>query len=41
MIKGLDNKNIIGADYCKEIIFYDRLEKYSSTEKIQRIINRR
>ena len=43
MIKGSDykNKHVIGADYCKEIIFYDRLEKYSSTEKIQRIINRR
>lgn len=43
MIKGSDykNKHVIGADHCKEIIFYDRLEKYSSTEKIQRIINRR
>lgn len=43
MIKGSDykNKHVIGADHCKEIIFYERLEKYSSTEKIQRIINRR
>ena len=42
MIKGSDykGKKIIGAEYCKEIIFYDRLEKYSSTKKIQDIINR-
>ncbi|NBO28707.1 MAG: hypothetical protein EBX47_08135 [Synechococcaceae bacterium WB8_1B_057] len=42
MIKGSDyrDKRIIGAEYCKEIIFYDRLEKYSSTKKIQDIINR-
>lgn len=42
MIKGSDYKGtkIIGSQYCKEIIFYDRLEKYSSTKKIQDIINR-
>jgi len=42
MIKGSDYKgaHIIGSQYCKEIIFYDRLEKYSSTKKIQDIINR-
>lgn len=42
MIKGSDyqNKPIIGAEYCKEIKFYDRLEKYSTTNKIQYIINR-
>ncbi|NBP00733.1 MAG: hypothetical protein EBU90_11500 [Proteobacteria bacterium] len=42
MIKGSDyqDKKIIGAEYCKEIIFYDRLEKYSSTKKIQDIIDR-
>lgn len=42
MIKGSDYKNshIIGSQYCKEIKFYDRLEKYSSSQKIQDIINR-
>lgn len=43
MVKGGDyrDKPIIGAEYCKEIRFYDRLEKYSTTNKIQDIINRR
>lgn len=43
MIKGTDyiNKPIIGQEHCKKIIFYDRLTKYSSTSKIQSIINRR
>lgn len=43
MIKGSDyeGKHIIGAEYCKKIIFYDRLEKYSTTQKIQSIIDRR
>lgn len=43
MIKGSDyrNKTIIGAEFCKEIKFYDRLEKYSTTTKIQDIIDRR
>lgn len=42
MIKGGDyrGKLIIGSQYCKEVEFYDRLEKYSSTQKIQDIINR-
>lgn len=42
MIKGSDyeGKPIIGAEYCKEIKFYDRLEKYSTTNKIQSIANR-
>ena len=42
MIKGSDyqDKKIIGAEYCKEIKFYARLEKYSTTNKIQDIINR-
>lgn len=42
MIKGSDYKDshIIGSKYCKEIKFYDRLEKYSSTKKIQDIIDR-
>lgn len=43
MVKGSDykGKKIIGAEYCREIKFYDRLEKYSTTNKIQDIINRR
>lgn len=43
MVKGSDyrDKKIIGAEYCKEIKFYDRLEKYSTTNKIQDIIDRR
>ena len=42
MIKGSDyrNKPIIGADFCKQIKFYDRLEQYSTTNKIQDITNR-
>ena len=42
MIKGSDyrDKPIIGAEHCKQIKFYDRLEKYSTTQKIQDIINR-
>ena len=42
MIKGSDykGKHIIGAEFCKEIKFYDRLEKYSTTNKIQDIANR-
>lgn len=43
MIKGSDyrGKPIIGSEFCKEIKFYDRLEKYSTTNKIHYIINRR
>lgn len=43
MIKGSDyqGKPIIGAEYCKEIKFYGRLEQYSTTNTIQRIIDRR
>lgn len=42
MVKGSDyrDKKIIGAEHCKEIRFYDRLEQYSTTSKIQDIINR-
>ena len=43
MVKGSDYKDkpIIGSEYCKQIKFYDRLEKYSTTSKIQDIVNRR
>ena len=43
MIKGSDyrNKPVIGAEYCKEIKFYDVVNGYSTTRTIQDIINRR
>ena len=42
MVKGSDyqDKHIVGADVCKEIIFFERLNGYSTTEKIQNIVNR-
>jgi D-beta-D-heptose 7-phosphate kinase/D-beta-D-heptose 1-phosphate adenosyltransferase len=42
MIKGSDYKDkpIIGSEYCKEIKFYDRLGKYSTTNTIQHITSR-
>lgn len=43
MVKGSDykDKTVIGAEYCKNIEFYGRLEKYSTTNTVQRIVNRR
>lgn len=43
MVKGSDyrDKPIIGAEYCKKIVYYDRLDQYSTTKKIQDIISRR
>jgi D-beta-D-heptose 7-phosphate kinase/D-beta-D-heptose 1-phosphate adenosyltransferase len=43
MVKGSDYKNkpIIGSEYCKEIRFYDYVDGYSTTNKIQHITNRR
>jgi rfaE bifunctional protein nucleotidyltransferase chain/domain len=42
MVKGSDwkGKPIIGESYCKRIEYYDRIEEYSTTKKIQSIINR-
>jgi rfaE bifunctional protein nucleotidyltransferase chain/domain len=42
MLKGSDyiGKKIIGAEYCKEVIFYERIKEFSSTEKIQRLLSR-
>lgn len=42
MVKGSDYKGqpIIGSDYCKEIVFFDRIDEYSTTKKIQDIIDR-
>ena len=42
MVKGSDYKNkpIVGQDVCKELIFFERLNGYSTTEKIKNIANR-
>jgi D-beta-D-heptose 7-phosphate kinase/D-beta-D-heptose 1-phosphate adenosyltransferase len=42
MVKGSDYRDrpIIGAEYCKEIKFYDRVEPYSTTKAIQDITHR-
>lgn len=42
MVKGSDyqGKFIIGEEFCKQIIFYDRIEEYSTTKKIRNIITR-
>ena len=41
MVKGSDykDKHIVGAEYCKEIKFYDKTE-HSTTRTIQHIIDR-
>jgi rfaE bifunctional protein nucleotidyltransferase chain/domain len=43
MVKGSDYKGkpIIGSEHCKEIRFYDYVNGYSTTNKIQNIVNRR
>ena len=42
MVKGSDyqGKRIVGQQYCKEIVFYDRIEPYSTTQVIQDISSR-
>ena len=42
MVKGSDYRGtkILGAEYCKEIYFYERLEHFSTTKKIQDITSR-
>ena len=42
MVKGSDyrGQHIIGADVCPEIIYFERLDPYSTTKKIQDITNR-
>lgn len=39
MIVGSDykNKNVIGSEYAKRLIFFDRIEEYSSTKVIRKI----
>ena len=42
MVKGSDyrDQDIVGHQHCKEIIFYDRIEPYSTTRAIQDIGSR-
>jgi len=42
MVKGSDYKDkpIIGQDVCKELVFFDRIDGYSTTQKIQDITDR-
>ena len=42
MVKGSDYRGraIVGQQYCKEIVFYDRIEPYSTTRAIQDIGSR-
>jgi rfaE bifunctional protein nucleotidyltransferase chain/domain len=39
MIVGSDykNKRVIGSEYAKKLIFFDRIEEYSSTKVIEKI----
>jgi bifunctional ADP-heptose synthase (sugar kinase/adenylyltransferase) len=42
-VKGSDWKHDTKStahQYCKEVIYYDRIEEYSSTKIIQRIVDR-
>lgn len=43
MVKGSDyiNRKIIGVDVCPQLVFFDRIHGYSTTEKIQSIVARR
>ena len=42
MVKGSDykGKSITGHAYCKRVVYFDRINEYSTTKKIQDIINR-
>jgi D-beta-D-heptose 7-phosphate kinase/D-beta-D-heptose 1-phosphate adenosyltransferase len=42
MVKGSDyrDKPIVGQEICKQVVFFERLNGYSTTNKIQDIINR-
>jgi D-beta-D-heptose 7-phosphate kinase/D-beta-D-heptose 1-phosphate adenosyltransferase len=42
MVKGSDYKHklIVGQEICKQIVFFERLNGYSTTNKIQDIANR-
>lgn len=40
MVKGSDYRDqpIVGQDHCRELIFFERIDGYSSTKKIQDIV---
>jgi D-beta-D-heptose 7-phosphate kinase/D-beta-D-heptose 1-phosphate adenosyltransferase len=42
MVKGSDykDKSIVGQEVCKEIVFFNYIDGYSTTKKIENIINR-
>jgi D-beta-D-heptose 7-phosphate kinase/D-beta-D-heptose 1-phosphate adenosyltransferase len=42
MVKGSDyrGKDVVGQDVCKQLIFFERINGYSTTEKIKHIIDR-
>jgi rfaE bifunctional protein nucleotidyltransferase chain/domain len=42
MVKGSDykNKSVIGEPNCKKVVYFDRIEPYSTTKKIQHITDR-
>ena len=42
MVKGSDYRGrpVVGQDACPEIVFFERLEDYSSSKKIEDIISR-
>lgn len=43
MVKGSDyqGRPIVGSEFCESIVFFERLDGYSTTEKIQSIAGRR
>ena len=42
MVVGSDykDKEVIGCEYARHLVFFDRIKEYSSTGKIQRIVDR-
>ena len=42
MVKGSEyrDQSIMGRTYCKELVFFDRIDGYSTTKKIQDIVDR-
>lgn len=42
MVKGSDyrGQRVVGEEYCKEIIFFERIDGYSTTNTIKNIVNR-
>ena len=43
MIVGSDwkGKKVIGSEYAKELVFFERIGNYATTRTIENIINRR